>query len=298
VNEDQETLSLQAWSTRTLAEFCKAEGKGMHYPISEAGVWVDCVRERKPVIHNDYYTLSHRKGMPAGHAEVMRELVVPTLRNDRIVAILGVGNKPKDYDEKDIEIVSYIADIVWTIVEQKRSNEQIIQLNAKLEQLAMTDELTGLFNRRLFFERGTEEIQRSQRYKTQLSLLMMDIDDFKSVNDTYGHDAGDRMLCCVAKTLQRCKRSVDLLARLGGEEFGILLPNTDEKDAMKLAERLRLEVERATCSNQDHMTGVTMSIGVATRGEEMMSIDDLLKNADAAMYQAKNLGRNKVVSYS
>lgn len=89
---NQRTLLLQAWSTRTLREMCTAEGKGLHYDIDEAGVWVDCVHKRKPVIHNDYSALPHRKGMPPGHANVIRELVVPVFRGDRIVAVLGVGN--------------------------------------------------------------------------------------------------------------------------------------------------------------------------------------------------------------
>ena len=97
LNADQETLLLQAWSTRTIKEMCKAEGKGQHYNVSEAGVWVDCIREHRAVIYNDYATLAHRKGLPAGHAEIIRILVVPIFRVGSIVAILGVGNKPIDY---------------------------------------------------------------------------------------------------------------------------------------------------------------------------------------------------------
>ncbi len=119
VEEDQKTLTLQAWSTRTKQEFCRAEGQGLHYDLDKAGVWVDCVGQRGPVIHNDYASLPHRKGMPPGHAEVKRELVVPTLRAGRVVSVLGVGNKPTGYDEKDIELIAYVADIVWTIVERK-----------------------------------------------------------------------------------------------------------------------------------------------------------------------------------
>jgi two-component system sensor histidine kinase/response regulator len=97
----------------------------MHYSIDEAGVWVDCVRARKPVIHNDYKSLPHKKGMPAGHAEVVRELVVPILREDRVVAILGVGNKSVDYTEKDGEIVAYLADVAWEITIRKRAEESL-----------------------------------------------------------------------------------------------------------------------------------------------------------------------------
>lgn len=125
VNEDQKTLSLQAWSTRTLQEFCKADGKGMHYPLDQAGIWADCARTKKAVIHNDYQTHTHRKGLPEGHAQVIRELVIPVIRGDKVKAILGVGNKPKPYNDKDMEMVSYLADVCWHIVEQKLFEEKI-----------------------------------------------------------------------------------------------------------------------------------------------------------------------------
>lgn len=133
VEEDQKTLSLQAWSTRTLQEFCRAAGQGRHYSLDQAGVWVDCVYQRRPVIHNDYAALPHRRGMPNGHAEIIRELVVPTLREGRIVSILGVGNKSSDYDQNDVELVAYVADIIWTIVERKRAETQLQAYQHQLE---------------------------------------------------------------------------------------------------------------------------------------------------------------------
>ena len=131
LDADQRTLRLQAWSTRTLKEMCTAEGKGLHYPIDEAGVWVDCVHQRKPVIHNDYASLPHRKGMPPGHAKVIRELVVPVFRGERIVAVLGVGNKPVDYGASDIETVSLFADLAWDIAETKRAEEDLRRSEAE-----------------------------------------------------------------------------------------------------------------------------------------------------------------------
>jgi PAS domain S-box-containing protein len=136
VEDDQETLTLQNWSTRTKAEFCQAEGKGLHYAISEAGAWVDCVYQRKPVIHNDYASLPHRKGMPAGHAEVVRELVVPVLRGEKIKAILGVGNKASDYMAQDVEAVSLLADLAWEIAERKMAEEALHRLNRELQALS------------------------------------------------------------------------------------------------------------------------------------------------------------------
>ena len=125
IGADQKTIMLQNWSTRTKRDFCKAEGKGMHYDVALAGVWADCVLEGRPVIHNDYMSLPHRKGMPPGHATVIRELAVPVLRNGKIMAMLGIGNKPTEYTDLDVAIVSLLADLVWDIVERKRAEESL-----------------------------------------------------------------------------------------------------------------------------------------------------------------------------
>jgi PAS domain S-box-containing protein len=135
VEDDQASVTLQNWSTRTKSEFCKAEGKGTHYAIAEAGVWVDCVYQRKPVIHNDYASLPHRKGMPEGHAPVIRELVVPVIRGEKIKAILGVGNKPTDYTQEDVETVSLFADLAWEIAERKRAEEALHRAMQEWEEI-------------------------------------------------------------------------------------------------------------------------------------------------------------------
>jgi len=133
IEEDQKSLSLQAWSTETSDKFCKAEGKGAHYSVDDAGVWADCVREKGPVVHNDYLSLPHRKGLPDGHAAVIREMVVPIMRDHKIKAILGVGNKADDYTERDISITTYFADIAWDIVERKRTVDYLKRFNSELE---------------------------------------------------------------------------------------------------------------------------------------------------------------------
>ena len=128
VEEDQENLHLQTWSTNTLNNMCTAEGAGSHYPISAAGVWVDCVKTKEPVIHNDYESLTNKRGLPEGHAPIIRELVVPVIRGDKIVAILGVGNKKTEYDQFDVETVQQFADSVWEIVNRKRMEEKLKEL--------------------------------------------------------------------------------------------------------------------------------------------------------------------------
>ena len=125
LDPDQVTLSLQAWSSNTLKTMCTAEGKDQHYSVDKAGVWVDCIHTKRPVIHNDYATLPDRKGMPKGHAPVKRELVVPMFRNDFIVGIIGVGNKPTNYLEQDIEAVSRLINFTWDIVTSKQAEEEL-----------------------------------------------------------------------------------------------------------------------------------------------------------------------------
>lgn len=130
--DDQKYPALQSWSERTKTKFCKMQGKKMHDPIAQAGVWANCVHQGKPVIHNDYAALIHRKDMPKGHAEVIRELVVPVFRGNAIKAVLGVGNKPVNYTEKDMEAISLLADLSWEIVERKRAEEKALRSDQRL----------------------------------------------------------------------------------------------------------------------------------------------------------------------
>jgi PAS domain S-box-containing protein len=132
VEPDQKTISLQAWSTRTMQEFCTAQAQDNHYPIDQAGVWTDAIHQRKAIIHNDYNSLPHRKGFPNGHAQVIRELVIPILRDNKIVAVIGVGNKPFDYTKQDIDLVTYLSDIVWELTDKKRNEEK---MNQQLDEL-------------------------------------------------------------------------------------------------------------------------------------------------------------------
>jgi len=169
-----------------------------------------------------------------------------------------------------------------------------VQVEKQLEQMAMTDVLTSLLNRRAFLNRAKEEIQQSIRYHHPLSLMMIDLDHFKNINDTYGHSTGDQLLCFAAETLKNNIRNVDILARLGGEEFGIMMPDTKLMSAVELAERLRSVVESTPYAVEGHETGLTVSIGVASTNEAQQEIDALLKDADIALYNAKNQGRNRV----
>ncbi|EFI35907.1 multi-sensor hybrid histidine kinase [Desulfonatronospira thiodismutans ASO3-1] len=135
VEKDQKTLSLQRWSTRSLKELCHMPGNKMHYPIDQAGVWVQAAREKRPVIHNDYESMPDKKGLPEGHARVIREAVVPVIRDNRVVAIMGLGNKPAAYDKKDVEVISFFADVTWDLVQQKRTQEALQNSQARLKTI-------------------------------------------------------------------------------------------------------------------------------------------------------------------
>lgn len=184
---------------------------------------------------------------------------------------------------------------------QSRVEERTKELNdanQRLEQLVTEDHLTGLHNRRHFDKRFDEEFQRARRYKHELALVMLDIDHFKSVNDTYGHDTGDEVLKGIAAFLKGTVRGSDVAARLGGEEFCLLLPECSPNASMAFLDRIRVEVSELDFNAGSKKFNVTCSLGIAYLDERTGDPATLLKNADEALYQAKESGRNKAIQYN
>jgi len=174
------------------------------------------------------------------------------------------------------------------------ANERLSVLNQELEQISITDSLTHAFNRRFFMERIRQEVKRANRYGSSMSLLMIDIDHFKKVNDTYGHQAGDRVLAGVAGLVATHLRETDVLARYGGEEFALIATPMDLEGARALAERIRQLVEEHTFSG-DAPVKVTISIGVSSWKPFLReNFEVLIREADDALYRAKAEGRNRV----
>jgi diguanylate cyclase (GGDEF)-like protein/PAS domain S-box-containing protein len=171
-----------------------------------------------------------------------------------------------------------------------QSQEELRQTLARVEVLSITDVLTGLFNRRAFEEKLNEEFERARRYNLPLSLILLDVDHFKDLNDTQGHAAGDALLQAVARILAENARANDVAARYGGDEFVVILPNTDSNVAFHLAERLRAACRELSCANWR----VSLSVGVAALGECMLERGELVLAADRALYDAKRHGRNRV----
>jgi diguanylate cyclase (GGDEF)-like protein len=179
--------------------------------------------------------------------------------------------------------------------ELKSEIEQRRQLERELSLQANTDPLTGIHNRRYCFEEGEAMVVRAQRYQRALAVLIFDIDHFKRINDTYGHDAGDTVLKLVAVTVGAVLRKADLICRHGGEEFAILAPETDARGAGILAERVRAAVENLELVLQEKPEKTTISVGATVLGSDDSGFADLVVRADAAMYDAKKRGRNTVV---
>lgn len=163
------------------------------------------------------------------------------------------------------------------------------------EKEAKTDVLTGLLNRRAYYEIALSEVRRCQRYGGKLALIMLDIDHFKTVNDTYGHAAGDKVLQEVADILKKILRESDYVFRFGGEEFMMLLPQTDIKHAEHLAERIRIATEKMKLLFTDQEISTTVSLGIAEFRTADLTIKNVEKRADEALYAAKNAGRNRSV---
>ncbi|MCB9464104.1 MAG: EAL domain-containing protein [Candidatus Eisenbacteria bacterium] len=283
VDVREKAVSLQVWSTRTMREMCSVDENETHYPLDQAGVWVDAIHRRQAVIHDDYESLPHKKGMPPGHPPVTRELTVPVFRDGEIVALLGLGNKGRPYDERDQEVTGRIADMTYEFVERKRSEDQV-------RFMAFNDTLTGLPNRELLHDRLQQAIASSRRTGQIIGICYLDLDGFKPINDRFGHEAGDAVLVRITKRLVQVLREGDTLARVGGDEFALILTDlNDILDGERITTRL-LHSIREPVPVGSHEVSVTGSIGVTYFPSDDSDPITLLRHADKAMYRAKATG--------
>ena len=273
VSPDEKIVNVKAWSSAVLERYLKGDNIKMRFNVAAAGVWADCLRERRPVIYNQYSSLRHRKGVPEGHPAITRVMIVPILRQGKIAAVLGVGNKPEDYTEQDVQVVSYIADLAWMIAGRKQSE-------AKIRYISFHDALTGLYNR-TFME---EEIQRLDTERQMpVSVIMADLNGLKLVNDTYGHEVGDKMLKAVADILKKSCRQEDIVARWGGDEFVILLPQTPAEQAADVCRRIKEKCSSVYIED----VPIALALGVAVNKDRSGDLKDALKRAEDSMYKQK-----------
>jgi diguanylate cyclase (GGDEF)-like protein len=237
--------------------------------------------------------------------------VCKTLKSDRLyhnlpIIFLTASNEQNDlvkaFEEGAVDYITKpfqkyeLLARVKTHLELKQIRDQLEKAYSQLESLVSTDYLTGISNRRHLFQLGEKEFSRARRYHRPLSVLMLDLDHFKKINDTYGHDIGDETLKIVARTIKDCLRSVDGFGRFGGEEFVVFLPETEIEAAGKVGDRIRQAIAAMSIQIEEATVQVTISVGVASMTEQDQALYHILKRADRALFQAKHQGRNQVVT--
>lgn len=228
--------------------------------------------------------------MPSEISRVQSLICLPLVVKEEAIGVINISNKKngKFFNQDDLDFMGALA------------NQAAIAIsNAKLYELAITDSLTGLFIRRHFDYLLDSEIKRSARYKHSISLLMMDIDNFKSINDTYGHQMGDKILKKISDIIQLTIRKIDMPCRYGGEEFTLILPETNKKNSENISERLRQKISEITIkTKKNENISPTISIGIANFPIDGQEKEELIGYADEALYFAKKMGKNCVAEYN
>lgn len=228
-------------------------------------------------------------GNPVG---VKSLLAIPCQFHDEVLGVMVLMNRAGGFDKETIQQLQAVSDSIATLLHVRELEDARLHAEQELARQAQHDMLTGLYNRRILLERCMQSLQLYRRYQQNFSILMIDLDYFKMINDSLGHAAGDMVLREVSQLLLSLVRDSDTVARWGGEEFCVLLPKENVEQAMLLAQRLISAVGQLQIPWADKTIQLTISIGAAGMHNPQESLDDLLQRADFALYEAKRLGRN------
>lgn len=263
----------------------------MKYSTSEVPA-VDLEQEDKKVIHKvkdlkTSFFISEDKKNPKSiklNFELKKKSLtaIPLISEQKIIAVLIITNLPyKEY----FNLLIFAGQFSLQL--------RKVNLYEKIQQLAIKDDLTEVFVRRYFLQRFKEEFKRAVKHHLSLALLMLDLDHFKQHNDKYGHLVGDRLLKDIADIITSTVREIDLVGRFGGEEFALVLPDTDVSGAKLVAERIREQIQKHNFRIYDETVNITASLGICSYPDNTLIFDDLINYADMALYRAKNEGRNR-----
>ena len=284
-DEKTENFTAKA-ATGIKADFIKRETENLGWRVAK-----NVLSEGSAVVIKDI----NKIGLPSAPQDWLYKsasfISYPIIIGGRKIGVLNLTDKAdgNGYDAADVKLLDAVMPSLAVMIDRADLKHQA----GELKQLSVTDALTGLLNRRYLEERLTEEIKRSNRHGFPMSFLMIDVDEFKSYNDNFGHTEGDKALQMVGACLKETLRGADVAARYGGEEFSILLPQTNSAEAEVIAERIRERVEMHCFPNRQ----VTISIGIASCSLSLNSSKDLVSAADKALYEAKRGGRNNVRVY-
>lgn len=248
------------------------------------------VQKRAPIRIDNLQTAinSRQKVQGQGEQSAQSAIAAPLIMEKRILGALTLeSSELSAFSNSDLRLLVNFATTATAAIRNA-------QLHAEVQKMAITDPLTGLYNRRGFYTMGDREFERTLRFNTPLSIILLDIDLFKQINDTYGHAVGDKVLQLVAEQTQRSVRKVDIVGRYGGDEFILILPGTDHFGATAVAERLRKNISTISLDIENTPITISVSMGIVDLSPKIDKLEDLIKRADEALYVAKQSGRNRV----
>ncbi len=291
LNDENNELSVKAMkgiNPSLFSLFNKKPGEGIAGQVCQSGLPLlveNIAQDRR---------LSHA---PRPRYRTPSFLSVPLKKSDRIIGVVNVADKinGQNFTDEDLGLLQAIGSFITMAMERSDLHVRA----EELKEISITDPMTGLLNRRYFQERLTEEIERTRRHGLPICLIIIDIDDFKQVNDKYGHLIGDEVLKDVSQVIRNTIRTIDVASRFGGEEFTVILPHTSKDDAVLIANRLCELISKGGDLQKkiQGMKALTVSIGLASFPEDAQSVNELIDSADRALYQAKHSGKNRVVVY-
>jgi len=264
---------------------------GKRIPSSE-GLSGHIIKTGKPLLVRDYLSTDKMSGIDEkhfGHPDHIRALIaVPMKLGTKIIGMLSAQTYTSyNYSEQEQQMLEMLAAHAAVAIDNS-------QLFAQVQHLAITDSLTGIYNRRYFFDTAQREFNRSARYDRCLSIMMLDLDNYKKINDLYGHHTGDLALIDFSRLLQNNVRETDVLGRYGGDEFSILLPETDYQEATEIADRLRILIRDTVINIDGKAFNSTISVGISTSNKTLTDFSQLLLSADKALYDAKKMGKDHI----
>ncbi len=271
-------VAKEGYANRKIEDFSIKIGEGITGWVANAG---------KALVINDVHSDPR---YIEGFSEANSELAVPLKCKEEIIGVLDIESEEFNaFDSKDLDTLRTLANYIAAYIKNAELHQETVNLSK-------TDSLTGLFNRRVFKDMLLKELQRAKRYNHPFSLIMIDIDNFKKYNDSFGHPEGDSVIKSLAQVFRASTRDVDTIARYGGEEFIIILPETSKQDAANIAERIRRNFKRINFYPRAAAKplNMTISLGVATFPKDGTIAELLVNNVDNALYQSKRTGKDKI----